>query len=54
MNNNDVYQTAIGIHGYVETVVGQPSATTTVASAKQQQPQTASDISSPLLVNLLR
>uniref|UniRef100_A0A158Q7A1 SP-RING-type domain-containing protein n=1 Tax=Elaeophora elaphi TaxID=1147741 RepID=A0A158Q7A1_9BILA len=52
--NNDMYQTAIGMHAYVGTAAGQPSATTAVASVKQQQPQTASNTSSPLLVNLLR
>ncbi|KAL3997901.1 hypothetical protein ACH3XW_12825 [Acanthocheilonema viteae] len=52
--NNDIYQTAIGTHGYVGTAAGQPSATTAVASVKQRQPQTASNTSSPLLVNLLR
>lgn len=49
-----MYQTAIGMHGYMGTATGQPSATTAVASVKQQQPQTASNTSSPLLVNLLR
>ncbi|EJD74378.1 hypothetical protein LOAG_18297 [Loa loa] len=54
MINNDVYQTVVGMHGYVGATTGQPSATAVVGSAKQQQPQTASNTSSPLLVNLLR
>uniref|UniRef100_A0A915PTF4 Uncharacterized protein n=1 Tax=Setaria digitata TaxID=48799 RepID=A0A915PTF4_9BILA len=53
--DNDIYQTAIGMHGYVETASGQqPSAAAAMASVKQQQPQAASNTNSPLLVNLLR
>ncbi|CAG9540320.1 unnamed protein product [Cercopithifilaria johnstoni] len=52
--NNDIYQTAIGMHGYTGSATGKPSATIAVASVKQQQPQTASNTNSPLLVNLLR
>ncbi|VDP14016.1 unnamed protein product [Onchocerca flexuosa] len=51
--SNDMYQTAIGVHGYVGATTGQSSATTVAASVKQQQSQT-SNTSSPLLVNLLR
>ncbi|VDK87633.1 unnamed protein product [Onchocerca ochengi] len=51
--SNDMYQTAIGMHGYVGATTGQSSATTVAASVKQQQSQT-SNTSSPLLVNLLR
>ncbi|KAM3721323.1 Tonsoku-like protein [Dirofilaria immitis] len=51
--NNDMYQTAIGMHGYVAAATGQSSAATVVASVKQQQSQ-ISNTSSPLLVNLLR
>ncbi|KAK6113664.1 hypothetical protein QQG55_52570 [Brugia pahangi] len=52
--NNDIYQTGVGMHGYMGTVSGQSNATNTVASVKQQQSQTTSNTSSPLLVNLLR
>lgn len=51
--NNDIYQTTVGMHSYVGASSGQPSSTA-VDSAKQQQPQTVSNTSSPLLVNLLR
>ncbi|VDO16164.1 unnamed protein product [Brugia timori] len=52
--NNDIYQTGVGMHGYMGTVSGQSNATNAVASVKQQQSQTTSNTSSPLLVNLLR